>query len=253
VTENSTCQAESEGDPVSGMLPDSLSYVTSTVTGLEFNTTYWCYISSSLNKLTKCQGPFPGRTGLPEGSLVSFTLLYQQPTSFFTQAAREQVCRNLLTLSSNGTCVVDSVTSGPARAASSEVSGSVEYDTFAAGEQLYDDLVQPSNATLATLATEIVNSTSGVVVEKVSSTVVVKTSEPGPPGFVMAPSVEVNNATITWLDGKLGNPQETYGVNCVASSQPSVSCTDAGVNVTGIARGTESAVVAGLAANTTYS
>ena len=62
MAENSTCSAESEGEPVSGVLPDTLSYVTSTVTGLEFNTTYWCYVSSSLNRVTKCQGPLRGRT-----------------------------------------------------------------------------------------------------------------------------------------------------------------------------------------------
>ena len=256
-TENSTCTAESQGgDPVSGVLPSTLSYVTATVNNLESNTTYWCYVSSSLRKVKKCQGPLVGKTSLPEGGLVAFSLLYQQPPSFFTSLEREQVCRNLLYLSPNGTCVIDSVTASPARAVSSDVVGSVEYNLYDQAQRLYDDLSSPTNLTLTTLATGIVNSSSQVGVESAELEFVVKETKPGPPGFVMAPVVEENNATITWLDGKLGNPQETYSVNCVVSSNtPSsaVSCTDAGVNVTGIARGTESAVVTGLIANTTYS
>ena len=40
VPENSTCLADSVGVPVSGSLPKTLSYMTATVTGLEFDTTY---------------------------------------------------------------------------------------------------------------------------------------------------------------------------------------------------------------------
>ena len=83
---------------------------------------------------------------------------------------------------------------------------------------LYNDLLQPSNSTLATLANEIVNSSSDVAVLGATFEYVVKTAEPGPPGFVMAPVVDVNNATITWLDGKVGDPVETYSVNCSASA-----------------------------------
>ena len=138
--ENSTCLADSVGVPVSGTLPKTVAYMTATVTGLELDTTYWCYVSSSSKKVTKCQDPLAGKTGLPQGALVGFRLLYQQLTSFFSEAGQEQVCRNMLDLVANGTCVIDSVTNGTARSASSEVSGSVRYDDFTAGQMLYNDL-----------------------------------------------------------------------------------------------------------------
>ena len=63
--ENSTCLADSEGELVSGVLPDALSYVTATVTGLDSNTTFWCYVLSVIKSGRVCQGPFVGRTKLP--------------------------------------------------------------------------------------------------------------------------------------------------------------------------------------------
>jgi hypothetical protein len=63
--ENSTCLADSEGELVSGVLPDALSYVTATVTGLDSDTTFWCYVLSVIKSGRVCQGPFVGKTELP--------------------------------------------------------------------------------------------------------------------------------------------------------------------------------------------
>lgn len=84
-----------------------------------------------------------------------------------------------------------------------------------------------------------------------SNTEASSSSLPGPPGSATASSNYTSSATIMWIDGNLGDPEETYSVNCVASA--SGSCTDSGVEVTGITRGTQSATVSGLAPNTLYS
>lgn len=254
VDETSSCDAPGQGVGVTGTLPRAPGYVTGTVTDLLFNTTYWCYALSSARKVSKCQGPLIGVTTLPQGALVRYGLGYRVPPSFFTLEKQEQVCKNLLALSLNGTCVVETVNAGAARAInSSEVSGSVEYNSYLSGQRLFEDLSDPTNSTLSTLATDIVNSTADVSVLRVSFEFVQKTDVPGPPGFVMAPVYEQTNATITWLDGKTGTPEETYTVNCVASSGNTPLCTDSGVNVTGIARGVQTANLDGLSPNTTYS
>ena len=247
-----SCDAPGEGVGVTGTLPRAPGYVTRTVSNLLFNTTYWCYALTSTKKETTCQGPLKGITTLPRGGLVSYTLGYQRAPSFFTIEKQQRVCENLLMLSPNGTCVVDSVTSGSARAInSSEVSGSVTYNTYLSGFKLYDDLSDhPSNATLWTLATNVVNSTNDVSVLRVSFDFVQKTDLPGPPEFVMAPLIDQTNATVTWLDGKTGTPEETYTINCVQTV--STSCTSLEFYTANIPRGTLSGTVTGLTPNTTY-
>jgi len=197
----------------------------------------------------------------PTGILVEYSLFYQQDESYFiSEETRRQVCKNLLALSPSGTCVVTSVVAGGdnrrlrnllVSSGSSSVSGSVQYDRAKDGEQLFDDLDNPSSSTLATLADGIVNSTSEVSVEAVSKQGIRDSLVPGPPGFVTSSNISTSNTTISWLDGKPGDPEETYSVNCVASATS--SCTDSGVDVTGISRGTQSELVSGLTPNTTYS
>eukprot|EP00889_Picochlorum_renovo_P002829 jgi/Picre1/29859/NNA_005241.t1 len=252
VAPGSDCQAESLVEPVGGRLPSKVAYITTTLFPLESNTTYWCYALSSSDKVTKCQGPLAGTTALPEGALVSYTLQYQQVSSFFNSKKREQVCINLLELAPNGTCAVQDVIDGATRAVNASlVFGMVDYNEYSEGLLLFDQLSDPTNDTLDVLANGIVNGSSGVDVVDVSIEYVPKLDSPGAPGFVQAPTVGVVNATVTWLDGRLGRPVEDYAVNCVVSSA-SALCTDAGVNVTGLPRGSETAFVTGLAPNTTY-
>jgi hypothetical protein len=199
---------------------------------------------------------------IPPGVLVEYSIQYQQPVDYFMddETNRKQVCKNLLALSPSGTCVVNSVVAagGLSRrlrtllvsSGSSFVNGSVQYDNTTAGEQLFDDLDKADTSTLTTLAEGIVNSASEVSVESVSENRIPDSSEPGPPGFVTASRISTSNATISWLDGKTGTPEETYSVNCVASATG--LCTDSGVEVTGIARGTQSQVMTGLSAKKTY-
>ena len=61
---DSTCTDPSAGNQTAGILPKAVSYIEATVTGLAENTTYWCYVSSSLGKVSKCQGPFEATTGV---------------------------------------------------------------------------------------------------------------------------------------------------------------------------------------------
>lgn len=61
---NSTCTDPSSGNETAGILPKAVSYIEATVTGLAENTTYWCYVSSSIGKVTKCQGPLEATTGV---------------------------------------------------------------------------------------------------------------------------------------------------------------------------------------------
>ncbi|KAI8103421.1 hypothetical protein M9435_004760 [Picochlorum sp. BPE23] len=252
VAPGSDCQAESLVEPVGGRLPSKVAYITATLFPLESNTTYWCYALSSSDKVTKCQGPLVGTTALPEGALVSYTLQYQQVSSFFNSEKREKVCINLLELSPNGTCAVQDVIDGATRAVNTSlVFGMVDYNEYSEGLLLFDQLSDPTNDTLDVLANGIVNGSSGVDVVDVSIEYVPKLDSPGAPGFVQAPTVGVVNATVTWLDGRVGSPVEDYAVNCVVSSA-SALCTDAGVNVTGLPRGSETAFVTGLAPNTTY-
>lgn len=61
---NSTCTDPSSGNDTAGVLPKAVSYIEATVTGLAENTTYWCYVSSSIGKVSKCQGPYVATTGV---------------------------------------------------------------------------------------------------------------------------------------------------------------------------------------------
>ena len=239
-------------DPVTGVLPNDVSFVEAFVNGLSMNATYDCYIAVELGKVTKCVGPLSDTTVYP-GAIVFFDILYDLDSSTFDLSLQKQVCENLLSLVPLGTCVVDSVVDGGARAAnqSSIVSGSVVYDLYSDGEMLFGDLINGSDAMLSTLANGVVSNVSQVSVLTTSLESTEASLTPGSPGFVAADTVQPTGAVISWLDGKLGDPEETYTVTCVESSVS--TCGDSGVTVSGIPRGNETATVAGLLSNTTYS
>ena len=242
----------SASPPVTGLLPRSPSFVEAQVGGLTLNMTYDCYVTVTFGKVTKCVGPFIGTTSFV-GGRVSYSILYDLVASSFTGALQKQVCENLLSLVPLGTCVVDSVLNGGARSSnqSAIVSGSVSYDSYFDGKGLVDDLLGGSNSTLTTLATGVVNNASQVSVVSASLAPVVSSAIPGPPGFLSADSITATSVVISWLDGKVGTPEETYTVTCVPSSIS--TCADPGVSITGIPRGNETVTVSGLSPNTTYS
>jgi len=242
----------SVSDPVTGVLPNDVSFVEAFVDGLSNNVTYDCYVTVELGKVTKCVGPLSDTTVYP-GAIVFFDIVYDRNSSTFDLSLQKQVCENLLSLVPLGTCVVDSVVDGGARAANqtSIVSGSVLYNLYSEGETLFDDLLGGSSTVLSTLVNGVVNNISEVSVASTSLESREPTLVPGTPGFVAADSVLSTSAVITWLDGKLGDPEETYTVTCVESSVS--TCGDSGVSVSEIPRGNETATVTGLLSNTTYS
>ena len=62
VNETLPCDAPAEGTPANGTLPKVWAMVNATVSDLNPNTTYWCYILTFAKKVAKCQGPFPATT-----------------------------------------------------------------------------------------------------------------------------------------------------------------------------------------------
>jgi surface protein len=113
----------------------------------------------------------------------------------------------------------------------------------------YNSIYAVGTCSSGSETTEISNQLS--VFNSVSKSSTSISPAPGQPGFITASNIDASSAVISWLDGRVGNPQETYSIRCVASA---VSvCTDSGVDVTGIPRGTQSKSVPGLASNTTYS
>ncbi|WPT17636.1 hypothetical protein PSENEW3_00005638 [Picochlorum sp. SENEW3] len=242
----------SSSTPVIGVIPKTQSLVEATVDGLALNATYDCYITVTSGKVTKCVGPFTGSTRIPEGGAVSYSLLYGLDVAFFDTALQKQVCENLLSLVPLGTCTVSSVADG-ARAPNQPaiVSGSVAYDSYLKGKSLVEDLLGGSNSTLTALADEIVSNSSQVSVLSASLQPIDSTPQAGTPNFVSVENIEATSAEISWLDGKIGNPEETYTVTCVDSLVS--TCSDPGMNVTDIPRGNETVVINGLSSNTTYS
>uniref|UniRef100_A0A7S3UFP8 Fibronectin type-III domain-containing protein n=2 Tax=Picocystis salinarum TaxID=88271 RepID=A0A7S3UFP8_9CHLO len=75
---------------------------------------------------------------------------------------------------------------------------------------------------------------------------------PGLPTNLAFSEVTTTSATITWNDGTMGFPLETYTVRCFEEEPEDCSSTDFATEVTGIPRGTEEATVVGLEANTEY-
>jgi hypothetical protein len=65
VAEGEGCGAEAVGTPFSGDLTRTISTVDATVTGLFPNTTYFCYVAVSGDKVDKCQGPLVATTAIP--------------------------------------------------------------------------------------------------------------------------------------------------------------------------------------------
>lgn len=57
------CSAAGVGNSFTALLPKKLTSMNATVTELSQNVTYWCYVITSLNKLTKCKGPVEAKTG----------------------------------------------------------------------------------------------------------------------------------------------------------------------------------------------
>lgn len=55
----------------------------------------------------------------------------------------------------------------------------------------------------------------------------------------------------SWTDGSLGNPRESYSIKCVASGSACRAATQ-GTPAIGIARGTNTGMVTGLASDSTY-
>lgn len=74
----------------------------------------------------------------------------------------------------------------------------------------------------------------------------------GPPTNLAASEVTDSSATITWTDGAMGFPTETYTVRCFEEEPEDCRSTEFVEEVTGIMRGTEEATISDLEPNTMY-
>ena len=76
---------------------------------------------------------------------------------------------------------------------------------------------------------------------------------PGPPTNLAASEVTTSSATITWTDGAMGFPLETYAVRCFEEEPEDCRSPEFAVEATGIPRGVEEVTLSDLDPNTEYS
>ena len=82
--------------------------------------------------------------------------------------------------------------------------------------------------------------------------VFIRNVPPAPPTNLEASEVTSTSATITWNDGAMGFPTETYTVRCFEGEGTDCRSTEFAEEVTGIMRGTEEATISDLEPNTMY-
>jgi hypothetical protein len=214
-----------------------------TVTGLTPNTEYHCYIIASNGVDDVCSIVYASVKTWIEAEqpyCVVEDAVSNTTTTIEWQDGAEGNPTETYTVNcvagSSGTCLDPSgITTGAVNITRGTQTGTVE---GLSPNTTYDCFVQAINP-VATVCGD-------------SPTQVTTWIEPGAPSNVGTASVQTQVVNVTWDDGAKGNPQETYTVNCVEGSG-STSCADAGVNVTGIARGVGIAEVTDLTSNTTYS
>lgn len=76
---------------------------------------------------------------------------------------------------------------------------------------------------------------------------------PGTPTNLAASEVTISSATITWADGAMGFPLETYTVRCFDEEPEDCGSAEFAEELTGIPRGVEEVTLSGLDPNTEYS
>ena len=82
--------------------------------------------------------------------------------------------------------------------------------------------------------------------------VFIRNVAPGVPTNLAASEVIASSATITWSDGSMGFPEESYTVRCFEGEMEDCKSTDFAGEVTGIPRGAQEGTVGGLDHETFY-
>ena len=171
---NRDCDAKAQGSSATGELPTKKSEIEATVTGLDPDAPYSCYVEAfyrPTGKLNICK-----KAADQEVYSVRSTFTFDgfANAAAFTAQDREQLCINLNTISPGGTCVVEKVESGSAIPTVRN-----DYTTPEAATQLDEGLIANGQFVQETLVQGL-SQTTTVTVDSIETSGNVP---PPPPGY----------------------------------------------------------------------